>query len=178
MAAHKEVAIRSRKMTLDYFWNLVQAVHHDSDGDMDLKCKLLDERLRKLTCDEVRAFGEHFGKLVYRAYSWELWAAAFIIGHGCSDDSFMDFRSALISMGRDVFENALVDPESLADINYSAEQAFYEGYQYIVGKVYRHMGGQRVPRSRTRPAEPSGRKWEETKVAELYPKLARHYNFP
>src|SRR3569833_1105515 len=149
------------KMTLDQYWGLVEEVHRESGGDMDRKCKLLDERMRKLTSDEVRSFGEHFGELVYRAYLGELWAAAFIIGHGCSDDSFMDFRSTLISMGHDIFENALVDPESLADIDYDAKRAFYEGYQYVVGRVYRDLNGPSVPRpQKPHPTEPSGMRWE------------------
>jgi hypothetical protein len=73
----------------------------------------------------VRSFNAHFDDCEDRAYSYELWAAAYIIGHGCSDDSFSDFRSTLISMGRETFERALEDPESLADMDYDAENAHY-----------------------------------------------------
>jgi hypothetical protein len=34
-------------------------------------------------------------------------------GH-CSDDSFENFRCWLVSMGRDVYENALANPDSLS----------------------------------------------------------------
>src|SRR3982751_5584432 len=115
-------------MTLDEFWAIIDEVHSNSGGHMDAKCELLDKRLRHLSLDEVRSFDEHFTKEFYRAYDWGLWAAAYIIGHGCSDDSFMDFRSTLISKGRETFEKALANPESLADMDYHAESAHYEGF--------------------------------------------------
>jgi hypothetical protein len=165
-------------MTLDQFWGIVEEVHRSSGGDMDAKCELLDKRLRQLSVDEVLSFTQHFTECEYRAYSWELWAAAYIIGGGCSDDKFSDFRSTLISMGREVFERALADPQSLADIDYDADIADYEGYQYVPFKVYRDMtGDQRVPRLHPHPTKPSGRDWDEDKVAEFYPKLAKHYDY-
>jgi|SRR5450756_1863089 len=165
-------------MTLDQFWNLVEKVHVASGGDMDKKCALLDAGLRRLPLDEVRSFHAHFYECQDRAYSWELWAAAYIIGGGCSDDAFSDFRSTLISMGRQTFEQALDDPQSLADIDYDAEIAHYEGYQYVPTTVETELGnGQDFPRSRPHPKEPAGEAWDEDKVAELYPKLAEKYDY-
>lgn len=165
-------------MTLDQFWNLVEKVHRDSGGDMDRKCELLEAELRRLPLDEVHLFHRHFDECVDRAYSWELWAAAYIIGGGCSDDSFSDFRATLISMGRETFERVLADPQSLADIDYDAETADYEGYQYVPTTVETELGGGRqFPRYQPSPAEPSGKSWEEDKVAELYPKLAKKYDY-
>jgi Protein of unknown function (DUF4240) len=165
-------------MTLDQFWNIVESVHRASGGDMDKKCELLDAELRRLPLDEVRSFHAYFYECLDRAYSWEVWAAAYIIGGGCSDDKFSDFRSTLISMGRQVFERVLADPQSLADMDYDAEVADYEGYQYVPSQVERDIsGGQDFPRSRPHPKDPSGTIWDEDRVAELYPKLAKKYDY-
>jgi hypothetical protein len=165
-------------MTIDQYWNIIEQVHRASNGDMDRKCKLLEAELRRLPLEEVRSFCEHFDESKDQAYSWELWAAAYIIGGGCSDDSFSDFRSTLISMGRKTYELALADPQSLADIDYDAENAHYEGYQYVPAKVQKELsGGQRFPRAKPHPAAPSGEEWDEDKVAELYPKLAEKYDY-
>src|SRR5262249_15624209 len=129
----------AQAMTLDQFWNLVEKVHNASGGDMDKKCELLDAELRRLPFDEVRSFHAHFYECQDRAYSWELWAAAYIIGGDCSDDKFSDFRSTLISMGRQTFERTLTDPQSLADIDYDADTADYEGYQYVPSQVERDL---------------------------------------
>ena len=165
-------------MTLDQFWNIVEKVHRDSRGDMDKKCELLDTELRRLPLNEVCSFHQHFDACEDRAYTWELWAAAYIIGGGCSDDAFSDFRATLISMGRETFERALADPQSLADMDYDAETAHYEGYQYVPTTVETELGGsQRSPRYQPHPDEPSGKPWDEDKVAELYPRLAAKYDY-
>jgi hypothetical protein len=165
-------------MTLDEFWNIVEKVHRDSGGDMDNKCELLESELRRLPLEDVHSFHRHFDECEDRAYTWELWAAAYIIGGGCSDDAFSDFRATLISMGRQTFERALADPQSLADIDYDSETAHYEGYQYVPNTVEKELGGgQRIARYQAHPAEPSGKSWDEDKVAELYPKLAEKYDY-
>jgi hypothetical protein len=165
-------------MTLDQFWSLVEKVHRASGGDMDKKCELLDTELRRLPLAEVRSFHDYFYECLDRAYTWELWAAAYIIGGGCSNDAFSDFRSTLISMGREIFEGTLADPESLANRDYDADMADYEGYQYVPSKVERDLsGGQDFPRTRPHPKEPSGALWDEEEVAQLYPKLVKKYNY-
>src|SRR6266498_2086374 len=149
-------------MTLERFWSIVGEVHQNSRGDMDRKCQLLEERLRQWSLDEVRSFAEHFTELRDRAYSWELWAAASIIGHGCSDDKFSDFRSTLISMGRETYDRAIADPQSLADMNYDADIAHYEGYSYAVFGVFNEKStGEDFRRPRPHPKNPSGYDWSE-----------------
>lgn len=165
-------------MKLDQFWNVVEKIHNASGGDMDKKCELLDAELRQLSLDEVRSFHAHFTECKDRAYSWELWAAAYIICGGCSDDKFSDFRSTLISMGQQTFERTLADPQSLADMDYDADVADYEGYQYVPSQVESDLsGGQNFPRSRPHPKDPSGTIWDEDRVAELYPRLAEKYDY-
>ncbi|MDB6028167.1 MAG: hypothetical protein JWM68_4390 [Verrucomicrobiales bacterium] len=166
-------------MTLEDFWNLVERVHKNAAGDMDAKCQLLDRELRGLTLQEVQSFHARFDECYDRAYDYNLWAAAYIIGGGCSDDAFSDFRSTLISMGRQTFERTLKNPEYLADIDYDEDVAHYEGYQYVPTKVEADLGGGlSSPRSRAHPDDPTGEPWnEDREVAIRYPKLAKKYNY-
>jgi len=71
-----------------------------------------------LPLDEGRSFHRHFDEREDRAYTWELWAAAYIVGGGCSDDAFSDFRATLISMGRQTFERVIADPQSLPSLSF------------------------------------------------------------
>ncbi|MGA5421130.1 DUF4240 domain-containing protein [Streptomyces lavendulocolor] len=43
-----------------------------------------------------------------------MWAAAYLIGGGCSDDSLMGFRAGVIGLGRVWFEWVAADPDGLA----------------------------------------------------------------
>src|SRR5215831_5340869 len=115
-------------MTIDQFWTIVEKVQQASKGNFDAKCELLEAELRKLPLAEVQSFDVHFTECLDRAYTWELWAAAYIIGGGCGDDSFSDFRSTLISMGREIYERALANPETLGDVATEDDDLQCEGY--------------------------------------------------
>jgi hypothetical protein len=54
-------------------------------------------------------------ELSNRALGWDLWEASDLIGRGeLSLDAYQDFRLWLIMLGREVYETALADPDSLA----------------------------------------------------------------
>jgi hypothetical protein len=53
---------------------------------------------------------------VHRAHQWELCAAAFVIWKGISDDGFSDFKSGLVGLGADGFEQVVAHPDALADL--------------------------------------------------------------
>jgi hypothetical protein len=50
------------------------------------------------------------------AYRWDLWAAAYVINGGASDDGFEYFLGWLMAQGRTRWEATRADPDSLADI--------------------------------------------------------------
>lgn len=56
-----------------------------------------------------------FGRFVREAFSYRLWGAAWVIGSGCSDDGFWDFRCWLVAQGEQVYRDALHHPDSLAE---------------------------------------------------------------
>lgn len=42
-----------------------------------------------------------------------MWAAAFLINGGCSDDAFVDFKYWLLSLGEKAFFNSIKNPDTL-----------------------------------------------------------------
>src|SRR5206468_1039467 len=86
------------------------------DGLMDHQVKEVAETLKRMSEEEVADFYRIFHSYMDRAYDWNLWAAAYVMNGGCSDDGFIDFRGWLISMGEEVFENAMVNPETLVEL--------------------------------------------------------------
>src|SRR5262245_38625607 len=111
-------------MHADDFWRIIDRVHASNPDDMDARCEALRAELEQLSDFDLKSFIEHFDGADARAYDWKLWGAAYLIQGGCSDDAFSDFRATLISMGRNFYERALADPDSLADVNYDEESAF------------------------------------------------------
>lgn len=60
------------------------------------------------------AYQECFEELQSALYRRDVLAAAHLIGGGCSDDGFTDFRAGVIAEGRTWYERVAADPDSLA----------------------------------------------------------------
>lgn len=157
-------------MDINGFWQIIDEVHAKSGGDMDAKCELLQQTLEELADGELLDFDEHFQQRRVEAYRWDFWAVAYILNGGCSDDSFSDFCSTLISQGRRAFEAAQADPNTIIESDIDLEDPVYEGYQYVVGRVCDER--KLTQRSVNWPDEPVGEPWDEDTVGELYPKVA------
>ena len=157
------------------FWGIVQGAHDESGGDMDEKCEAVKTSIASLSKEDAIVFSHLFDEMMDKAYSWPLWAAAYIINGGCSDDSFSDFRASLISRGRQSYESAIANPESLVDEESDEDTLFYEGYQYAVNDGVEASAGFVPDRNKPHPENPSGKEWEEDKVYELFPKLSAKF---
>jgi hypothetical protein len=164
-------------MSIDDFWNIVERVHAASPGDMENKCRRLADELCRLPAGEVLSFGTHFSDCFSNAYHWDIWGAAYLITHGrCGDDSFMDFRSTLISLGRRPFEAAVREADSLADFDIDPIWATYEGYQYVPSQILKEKnGGEEPPDRHNHQKEISGVPFVEWEMSKRYPRLAVKY---
>ncbi len=158
-------------MNENAFWEIIDKAHEASKGDMDEKCAQLKSALHGLSDDDLRAFSEQYDRMDHKAYTWPLWAAAYILNGGCSDDSFMDFRDTLISMGSRVFSEAVEDPSSLSSVSFWEDDPCIEGYRYAINDVLEERLGELPPRRVPLPENPSGEEWDEDTVESLYPQL-------
>ncbi|HLL38025.1 MAG TPA: DUF4240 domain-containing protein [Streptomyces sp.] len=161
------------------FWELIDTTREAAEGDPEEQAELLVDRLLQLDPEAVLDFARHFEARYNRAYRWDLWGAAWVLLDGASDDAFDFFRCWLIGQGREVFEGAVHDPDSLADlldefdeeIDGDGEDLGYaadEAYEQLTGTVAPDLG---VPPA---PAEPEGTPVDfedESALAERYPRL-------
>jgi len=147
----------ARLMTREQFWKLVDQVKETKKPEVAV-AKLL----RKLTPSEIIAYQEHFDILDRQAYRWDLWGAAYIMGGGCSDDGFIDFRYGLIALGRDIYESAIKNPDSLAEQRIQGEIS-NELFGYAAEEAYEELTDEEdMPRllpPKKRP-KPLGEEWD------------------
>ena len=137
-------------MDTDAFWSLIEDSLGHAPGRAE-RGRYLTARLAELSAAEIPAFQAHLDALCVRADRWSLWAAAArILGGFCSDDGFEDFRHWLIGRGRTVFEQAVADPDSLADApeirrlagrpssawDDDAESPSWESLSYLAAEAY------------------------------------------
>ena len=167
-------------MNIGEFWSIIEKSRegwdrNHPDGNQDRQLKALEKLLSHLPSEEVASFQRHFENLFYRAYRWDLWHAAFIVADGCSDDSFMDFRAWLISMGRSNYESAFADVETVAQIAAvpGVEYMFFEGFSSVALEVYEKQTGRELDLKLPHPAEPAGNRVPEAEFPIQFPKLWR-----
>lgn len=105
----------STRVTLDAFWKLIDDARQASAKLVDVPARLTDA-LSQMEEREIIDFDSHFGDCMHRSYDARLWLGAVVILGGCGDDRFTDFRCWLIAQGRQAFESALADPDSMASL--------------------------------------------------------------
>ena len=86
-------------------------------GDCDARVDRLVAALTGRGPSEIVDFGHWWSVARQHAYTSGLWAAAYLMMGGCSDDGFIDFRSWLVLRGQTAYYAALANPEALADVD-------------------------------------------------------------
>ncbi|MFE7809727.1 DUF4240 domain-containing protein [Streptomyces sp. NPDC057430] len=136
-------------MDIDRFWQFIETARSSAAT----VGKPLDEVLVSLLADhppqEILEYAARFDEVHDDLYRWDVWAAAYLIGGGCSDDSFIDFRAGVIALGREWYERTAAGPDSLADHPAVVEAAqahhgealFYEDMNYVASSAFERLTG-------------------------------------
>jgi hypothetical protein len=132
-------------MDEETFWQLIDKTRAASGRNVSKQADLLVDELVQLSVEEILDFDKIVDEFMDNAYDAALWDAAYIIRCGCSDDGFYEFRGWLIAQGKDVYDNALADPESLVDLIDITETA-QQGYLiHAAFDAYEQKTGQEMP---------------------------------
>lgn len=121
-------------MKEEKFWGFIEKFHSGKD---------LKECLAPLSEEDLfgfRYWWEYFCNLSYRQ---DLWAVAYTFWGSCSEAMFDAFRFWLISRGKDVFYQAMENPDSLCDV-FSNEDSDYpqkDGLDYVVMEILEERTG-------------------------------------
>jgi hypothetical protein len=158
---------------------LVEDTRRDAGNDTSRQSDLLRNRLTQLSPAAIVEFARIRHRLDQRAYTWSVWGAAAVIEDGCSDDCFRDFRSYVISLGREPYENALRDPDSLASVAENAEVGDWENADNVAPDAYSSVTGNDFPLDDSDlSGRPRGTPFNENDAAGLarrYPRLAARF---
>jgi hypothetical protein len=173
------------------FWSLIDASVQASPPQ-HIQEDRLAAALDALPADDVAAFDRMFWTQMRRAYTWDLWGAAYIIHGGASDDGFEYFRRWLVSRGKAAFEAALQNADSLAALIPVSqdEPAEFESFPSIAATVWKSKTGidpytakdgggffDTTYLAATQPSDPSGEPFEEDQdyLARRWPRLSERF---
>ena len=99
-------------MSKDAFWALIQAAKTACGQDLNAMEDYLREQLVSMGPAAAKKFHDILQTYEDLADQYGLWDAVSVIKeYGCSDDGFIDFRAWLIAQGKEVYMNALRDPD-------------------------------------------------------------------
>ena len=167
-------------MDVDRFWQLIEESRREA-GDCEEQARVLTARLEPLPPEEIVSFQTHLDARRRESYRWDIWAVAYIINGGCSDDGFDYFRGWLIAQGRDFFEMVLRTPERVGEgVPAGAEHDYdhqCESMLYVAHEAYESKTGQEMPLGgfTGHIPKPQGEPWEEDDLERLYPELTRRF---
>ncbi|MET7638788.1 DUF4240 domain-containing protein [Streptomyces sp. NPDC005438] len=160
------------------FWELIDTTRQAAEGDAEEQADLLLDRLTQLDPEAVTDFARHFEARFHRAYQWDLWAAAWILLDGASDDVFDSFRAWLIGQGRTVFEGAAHEADSLAELLEDFDEELdgeAEDLRFVADDAYEQLTGVELPELGVPdpPDEPQGLPLDLEEEKELATRLPR-----
>ena len=158
------------------FWTLVESAKASAGASLDQRPVALESLLLAQSLESIQSFQHRYDELLIRANRWDLWGAAYLMNDGCSDDGFRYFRDWLISEGRAAFEQALADPDCLAEIP-KCESFELELFGYAALEAYEKNGGGELERDfmQVEAAPPGARTWSKARLPGLFPRLAAKY---
>ncbi|WP_045466108.1 DUF4240 domain-containing protein [Sporocytophaga myxococcoides] len=157
-------------MDIVKFWDIIEQSKKNTNEDIYLQLDNLREELQHLNKDEIVKAQEIFLDLMDQAYKWDLWAAAYTIQGGCSDDGFIDFRAWLIGRGKEIYYAALENSDSLSLMSQEAlkESEAGEEYNYLFAEAYEELTDEEMPEiARTFKTNPDGKEWDEENINEF-----------
>lgn len=132
------------KIDRETFWKLIENAKRQFPENMEAYEAWIKDQLIHMGPEQTFNFFTIFYGYMDAANQYGLWTAASMMKeYGCGDDGFTDFRAWLISQGREVYLNALKDPDTLAEIPTYGDCCF-ERLGYVADYAYEEITGKSV----------------------------------
>ena len=90
-------------------WEIIAQAQSDSESETILN---IEERLVAYTTKAIRDAAKIVQSRLTDAFREEIWALAYLLQDGCSDDAFEDFRNWMVLRGKATFDEILAAPDS------------------------------------------------------------------
>jgi len=176
-------------MRTDDFWAVIDRATADRPASPGDVAKRAAAELATRDPAEIVAWERHLGKVMAASGKEDLWAAAYLINGGCSDEGFDNFRGWLIAHGRDVVARSVREPDSLADLP-TVQAAAVNGANFeaaevltIAAEAHEEAVGSALPAAETPPVTrpDAAQLWDfdnEDEMARRLPRLSALFLAP
>lgn len=128
---------RKKQMNKEEFWKTIESVNHSvPDGNHEMVAKQMCEELLHYSPQDILDWHLILREYTNAAYRNDLWAACTALGAHSSDDGFIDFRTWLISQGKDIYMDAMRDPDTLAANPHAGNEMNFEAFSACAIDAY------------------------------------------
>ena len=140
-------------MRTDDFWAVIDKATAGRPASPEDVAERAVAELATRDEQEIVAWGRHLDRVMAASGKEDLWAAAYLINGGCSDEGFDHFRGWLIAHGRDAVARAVREPDSLAEMpavqSAASSGAVFEAEAVlsIAREAYARVTGAELPAS-------------------------------
>lgn len=132
-------------MNKEKFWQTIESVNRlVPDGDHEMVQEQMHKELLRYSPQDILDWNLILREYENAAYRNDLWAACTALGAHASDDGFDYFRTWLISQGKDIYMEAMRDPDTLASNPHSGKEMSFEAFAYCAIEAYKeklHLTG-------------------------------------
>jgi uncharacterized protein DUF4240 len=167
-------------MKTDDFWAVIARATADRPGSPAEVAKRAAADLATRDPEEIVAWARHLDKVMVASGTDDLWAAAYLINGGCSEEGFDNFRGWLIAHGREVVARSVKSPDALADlpsVRAAADTgAVFEAEEVlsIAAEAYAQATGSEMPVGETPVTRPEAADlWDFDDEEEMQRRLPR-----
>ncbi len=130
-------AIEGQEMNANLFWKVIDEVNRKADRrDQEAVLKATGQKLMEFSARDIVLWHQIKREYMNLADKNDLWEVYAEINRGGSDDEFMDFRSWLISQGKEIYMQVLEEPDLLKGMELLGVNTSFESYGYIAVDAY------------------------------------------
>lgn len=172
-------------MTDVVFWEIIEQSKEESQN-YSKQIEALTNKIASLEENEIIEFEFRFREALSKSAHYNVMAAAKIINGFVSDDSFLYFRCRLIAEGKELFFEAIENPEVIADADIKELDFSGEDMLYIADNAFLKKFGDETEKALPRDVafdyfnydegeEIKGEDWKEEELPIKYPNLWKRY---
>lgn len=167
--------IDNRKIDENLFWELIEEARKKSENSTEF-LGILEEKLMEFKSSEIKKFSKFTKKFSNDLHSSDLWALAYIVRNGCSDDCFDYFKAWVISKGRYALKTVSEsDGENLMKL--FNEDPQLEEFLDIAEKVYVEKTGTMMPYVSIKAPKLKGTMWKVDELPHKFPHYCDVFDF-
>jgi hypothetical protein len=164
-----------RKIDEVLFWQLIDEARKISTDQFNFLDNL-KSTLEGFNPKELRNFDKLLKTKASELNTWEHWALAYIVRHGCGDDAFDYFKVWAVSKGQKAF-NSIKNIQENELVSIFNEDPQLEELDFLAEQIYEDKTSDLMQPVKIKANKLTGKKWDENNLQKTFPTLCKLFDY-